>query len=100
LEIDGKEITISSIMIVSPSLNEIVEENKSTRAWVGRKHDGIYVGFRKEEVRKLEKMALEKFGIKPLEKLEKPPFNLKMEPLNPKRPPLLGRSLEKTKKPK
>jgi len=83
LEINGKETTISSIMIVSPSLSEIVDENKSTRAWVGRKYDGIYVGFRKEEVRKLEKIALEKFGIRPLEKLEKPPFNLKSETPKP-----------------
>jgi len=34
-------------------------------------------------VRKLEKIALEKFGIRPLEKLEKPPFNLKSETPKP-----------------
>jgi len=45
---------VSSIIIVSPSLKEIVEENKSTRAWVGRKYDGIYrlQKRRSEEVRK------------------------------------------------
>jgi len=74
IEIDGKKSMVSSITILSPLLNEVLEENKSTRAWVGRKYDGIYIGFRKEEIEKLEKVALEKFGIKPLKKLEKPPF--------------------------
>lgn len=74
VEIEGKKATVTSIRIVNPLLNEIVEENESTRAWVGRKYDGIYIGFRKREVKRLEKIALKKFGIKPLEKLEKPPL--------------------------
>jgi len=74
IEIDGKKLEVSGIIILDPLLNEILEESKSTRAWIGRKYDGIYIGFRKEEIEKLEKAALEKFGIKPLKKLEKPPF--------------------------
>jgi hypothetical protein len=71
--LDGEEFTVSSIIIVSPSLNKIVEKDGSTRAWVGRKYDGIYIGFRKTEMKKLEKMALKKFGIRPLKKLETQP---------------------------
>jgi len=71
--LDGEEFTVSSIIIVSPSLNKIVEKDGSTRAWVGRKYDGIYIGFRKAEMKKLEKMALKKFGIRPLKKLETQP---------------------------
>jgi hypothetical protein len=71
--LDGEEFTVSSIIIVSPSLNKIVEKDGSTRVWVGRKYDGIYIGFRKAEMKKLEKMALKKFGIRPLKKLETQP---------------------------
>jgi len=74
IEIDGKKSEVSSVIVLDPLLNEVLEKGKSTRAWVGRKYDGVYIGFRKEEIEKLEKMALEKFGIKPLKKLEKPPF--------------------------
>jgi len=77
IEIDGKKAEVSSIIILDPLLNEVLGESKSTRAWVGRKYDGIYIGFRKEEIEKLEKVALEKFGIKPLKKLEKPPLTLR-----------------------
>lgn len=76
VEIDGVKRVVSSLRIANPSLNEVVEKDKSTRAWVGRKYDGIYIGFRKEEIQKLEKVALEKFGLKPLEMLEKPPFTV------------------------
>jgi len=77
IEIDGKKSIVSRIRILSPLLNDVLEESKSKRAWVGRKYDGIYVGFKGEEIEKLEKVALEKFGIKPLEKLEKPPFSVR-----------------------
>lgn len=75
--LDGKESEVSSIVIVSPLFNQIVERDKSTMAWVGRKYDGIYIGFRKAELEKLEKIALENFGIKPLRKLEEPPSRIK-----------------------
>lgn len=75
--LDGEEIVVSSIVITCPLLNEIIEKEKSTRAWIGRKYDGIYIGFRRAELDRLEKLALEKFGIKPLRKLEKPPLKIK-----------------------
>lgn len=71
--IDGEEVTVSSIIIISPLLNSIIEKDKSTRAWVGRKYDGVYIGFRKAELERLKKLALEKFGMKPLKKLEPQP---------------------------
>jgi len=75
--LDGEEVAVSSLVLICPLLNEIVEKEKLTRAWVGRKYDGIYIGFRKAELEKLEKLALEKFGVKPLKKLEKPPLKIK-----------------------
>ncbi|MGB9693687.1 MAG: hypothetical protein ACPLYF_02475 [Fervidobacterium sp.] len=71
--LNGKEYVVSSIVIICPLLNKIVSENLSTRAWVGRKYDGIYIGFRKKELEKLERLALERFGMKPLKKLETKP---------------------------
>ena len=75
--LDGENVEVSSIVITCPLLNKIVEKKKSTKAWIGRKYDGIYIGFRKAELERLEKLALEKFGIKPLKKLEKPPLTIK-----------------------
>ena len=46
-------------------LNEVLEPGRRTRTWVGGKHGGIYVGFRKPEVVRLELIASERFGIKP-----------------------------------
>ena len=73
ITLDKEELAVSSIVIKCPFLNKIIEEGSSTRAWVGRKYDGIYIGFRKAELEKLEKLALEKFGMKPLKKLETKP---------------------------
>jgi len=75
--LDGEEIVVLSIVIACSLLNEVIEKKKSTRAWIGRKYDGIYIGFRRAELDRLEKLALEKFGIKPLRKLEKPPLKIK-----------------------
>jgi hypothetical protein len=75
--LDEEELVVSSIVIVCSLLNEVLEKEKSTRAWIGRKYDGIYIGFRKAELERLEKLALERFEIKPLRKLEKPPFKIK-----------------------
>jgi len=74
IEIDGEQTQVSSIAIIFEPLNEVLKEGKSTRAWVGRKYDGIYIGFKREELQKLEKVAVERFGAKPLRKLEKAPF--------------------------
>jgi hypothetical protein len=77
--LDGEEFAVTSVVVACPLLNEIVENEKSTRAWVGRKYDGIYMGFRKAELEKLEKLALEKSGMRPLKKLEKPPVRIKRQ---------------------
>jgi len=75
--LDGEEFAVSSIVVNYSLFNEIIEKEKSAKAWVGRKYDGIYIGFRKAELEKLEKIALESFGIKPLSKLKKPPSRIK-----------------------
>jgi len=73
ITLDKEELEVSSIVIKCSLLNRIIKKGASSKAWVGRKYDGIYIGFRKTELEKLEKLALEKFGAKPLEKLETKP---------------------------
>lgn len=77
IALDGEEVAVSSIILSNPLLNSIIEKGKSTKAWVGRKHDGVYIGFRKAELERLEKLALERFGMKPLKKLEPQPLKVK-----------------------
>ena len=42
-------------LVLSPSPRANIREK--TRTWVGGKKGGIYIGFRKEEIEKLEKIA-------------------------------------------
>lgn len=51
---------IYSIKILHPFLQEVLPEERKTRTWVGGKKGGIYIGFRKEQIEKLEKIAREK----------------------------------------
>jgi hypothetical protein len=63
--LDGEEFTVSSIVIARPLLNKVVQKGALTRAWVSRKYDGIYMGFREAELERLQKLGLEESGIKP-----------------------------------
>jgi len=76
MEVAGKSLRVWGLRVVNSDLNTILAVGEMTRTWVGRKYDGLYIGFRKNEVLKLEKMALEKFGLKPLGHLEESPFDV------------------------
>ncbi|MHA1721848.1 MAG: GNAT family N-acetyltransferase [Candidatus Baldrarchaeia archaeon] len=67
IKIGKIEVFMSSLKILCPLLNRILKPGEVTRCWVGRKYDGIYIGFKKDYVRRLEEVAYEVFGIKPLE---------------------------------
>lgn len=58
VEYKNKKLLVSSIAILHPYLKKIL---KSTRTWVGGKFGGIYIGFGKEQIAKLEDIAKEKF---------------------------------------
>lgn len=60
-----KKIEPFKLRIFSSVLNEVLKPGQRTRTWVGGKFGGIYIGFRKTEVEKLEKVAESKFGINP-----------------------------------
>jgi hypothetical protein len=44
-------------------LTEVLQENEKTRTWVGGKFGGIYIGFRKEQIEKLEAIARGKLNF-------------------------------------
>ena len=44
-------------------LNEVLRKGEKIRTWVGGKESGIYIGFKKEQIIKLEKVAREKFNF-------------------------------------
>jgi len=73
IEFFGEEMVVQGLAVLSPILNEVLKEGETTRTWVGRKFDGIYIGFRRNEIAKLERLAAEKFGARPLEHLIGPP---------------------------
>jgi len=74
IEVAGKILRVWGLKVVSSDLNTILDVGETTRTWVGRKYDGLYIGFRKNEVAKLETLALGKFGLRPLGHLEESPF--------------------------
>jgi len=54
---EGLDIPAINLIISCPQLNYILGPAKKTRTWVGQKVDGVYIGFKKEQILKLEKLA-------------------------------------------
>jgi len=54
-----------SLEVAEPKLNEVLGPGEATRTWVGGKLGGIYVGFRREQVRRLEALAYRLFKVEP-----------------------------------
>ncbi len=63
LEIDLGEK--GRVLVEAPLLTGLLGISGKTRTWVGGKFGGIYVGFRKPEIERLERLAESKFGAKP-----------------------------------
>jgi hypothetical protein len=51
------------LLILHPFLTEVLSSGEKTRTWVGGKEGGIYIGFKKEQIVKLEKIARERFNF-------------------------------------
>jgi hypothetical protein len=65
IECQGQKLNPQSILISCPTLNEILSPSQSSRTWVGGKFGGIYIGFRKPEIERMEQVARDKFGMIP-----------------------------------
>lgn len=67
----GAKIVVRSLEVLHPVLSKMLTIDESTVTWVGRKYDGIYVGFRKPQIEKLEHLVQKTYGVSPMEHLEK-----------------------------
>lgn len=56
LRIETKRKKADSIDVLCPKLSKVMP-NKRVRTWVGGKPGGIYIGFRREQILKLERVA-------------------------------------------
>jgi len=75
VDLSGVRIAVSGLKLLHPILNKVLNVSESTVTWVGRKYDGIYVGFKKPEIEKLEHIVKKAYGVTPMEHLEKPKLN-------------------------
>ncbi|RLF14633.1 MAG: hypothetical protein DRJ66_05710 [Thermoprotei archaeon] len=60
---------VTRIRVKAPDLEGLIPPNRTTVGWLGGKDGGVYLGLRKEYVRKLEEWAIN-HGWKPRGKLE------------------------------
>lgn len=61
-----KEARFEEIKVMDPNLNEILSVGEEIYTWVGSKSGGIFIGFKKEQIKKLELLAEKKFGMTPI----------------------------------
>lgn len=60
-----KQTGIEEIKITGPNLNEILSGGEEIYTWVGSKSGGIFIGFKKKQIKRLELLAERKFGMTP-----------------------------------
>jgi hypothetical protein len=61
----GRKFRPKCIRVKCQLLNKILGDGQRTRTWVGGKFGGIYIGFRKPQIIRMERLAKEKFGVLP-----------------------------------
>lgn len=58
-----EKIEVEKIEVLHPHLTQLLRKDGKTRTWVGGKFGGIYIGFRKEQIGKLESIARTRFNF-------------------------------------
>jgi len=71
VDLGGSRIAVHRLEFLHPILSKVLKMGESTVTWVGRKYDGIYIGFKKLEIERLENMVKMTYGVTPMERLEK-----------------------------
>ncbi len=61
-----KQARIEEIKVTEPNLCEILSGGEEIYTWVGSKPGGLFIGFKKEQIKKLEFLAEKKFGMTPI----------------------------------
>jgi len=65
IDIDGSRTAVYGLEVHHHLLNKVLGFGESTVTWVGRKSDGIYIGFKEAQMRELEHVAEKTFRVKP-----------------------------------
>ena len=65
IEYKGSRLKPERILVRCPTLNQILGPGRGTLTWVGGKFGGIYVGFRKPEIERMELIAKDEFKVRP-----------------------------------
>ena len=65
INLGESKILVHSLELLHPILNKVLKRGESTVTWVGRKYDGIYIGFKKPQIERLEHIAKMTYGITP-----------------------------------
>jgi len=60
---NGENFTVFSIEVINQVFRDLIGSGRYTVTWVGGKYGGIYIGFRKREIEKLEYIAREVYGF-------------------------------------
>jgi hypothetical protein len=71
MDINGSKTVVHGVEVRHPLMNEVLDAGSSTFTWVGRKYDGIYIGFKEAQMKKLEEMAEKIYGVVPRKTLFK-----------------------------
>jgi len=71
IDINETKLVVYGLEVRHPLLNEVLRIGESTVTWVGRKYDGIYVGFKETEMKRLEQVAEKTYGVTPRKHLSK-----------------------------
>jgi hypothetical protein len=56
----GISIPLKELRVFCDELKKVLPPGQATRTWVGQKIDGIYIGFKKSEILKLEEILSKK----------------------------------------
>jgi hypothetical protein len=70
MDINESKTVVYGVEVRHTFLNEMLGVGSSTVTWVGRKYDGIYIGFRETQMKQLERMAEKIHGVMPRKTLK------------------------------
>ncbi len=57
---------VEKIKVIGANLDEVLPRGEEIYTWVGSKSRGIFIGFKKKQIKKLELLAEKKFGMGPI----------------------------------
>ncbi len=65
LSIQGRLVRVYGLVVKHSAFRDLIEDRSYIVTWVGSKHDGIYIGFKREIIKKLEEIAFKISNLTP-----------------------------------